>query len=405
MGYYRSFNTNTSLVGEGSWDAKKNRLCAVACRIYGASNSLEKSHVGDCTTRLSLRFPSILSIRGTSTIVGEIWSEKQRNESGFFDRIVFRNADHNRWGIQLQGLKYEYTETDKVNKLCPPKKNHIGNSRGKYPDAYSSDMSFRISIKSPRGRQIGWGSSNPLAVGDQPYQRFPFLIPSSSSRPTNPGATNHSLVHLSYKISLELVSNVKQSSNGYQNIQISAEGFYDSETGSLCMVGCKESSSHSMDCEILVDFGFPPLESYSKGSKFKVSIKSLRETTDPLYFGPLGISGTANYRKWSKESFWRMDLEVMMSVISNTLAIVFVPLQIFYLRKHPGVRPFVSILMLAVLALGHFVPLVLNLEAIWWCNRLFREMEEESSCHWNTIFVLQTADDSGGFKSLCWFDP
>ncbi|XWS09989.1 hypothetical protein CRYUN_Cryun39dG0037400 [Craigia yunnanensis] len=96
MGYYNSFNFSTSIVGEGSWDAKKNRLCTVACRLYDASSSLEKSHVGDCTTTLSLRFPAILSIRNTSTVVGEIWSEKPRNESGFFDRIVFRNTDHSR---------------------------------------------------------------------------------------------------------------------------------------------------------------------------------------------------------------------------------------------------------------------------------------------------------------------
>ncbi|XVF78506.1 hypothetical protein PTKIN_Ptkin14bG0139700 [Pterospermum kingtungense] len=307
MGYYSSSNFSTLLVGEGSWDAKKNQLCTVACRIHDASGSLEKSYVGDCTTRLSLRFPAILSIRSTSAVEGEMWSEKQRNESGFFDRIVFRNADHKRVGVQLQGLKYEYTEMDKVNKLCP-KKNPVRNSRGTYPDAYSGDMSFSLSIKNSEGRK-GWGSSNVVAVGDQPYQRFPFLIPSSSSRPTNPGATNHSFLHISYKISLEFDSNVNQSSNGYQNIQISAEGFYDSETGSLCMVGCKESLSHSMDCEILVEIQFPPLELYSKGSKFKGSIKSMRETTDVLYFGPMGCSGTANYHSWSEESFWRMDLE------------------------------------------------------------------------------------------------
>lgn len=251
MGYYGSSNFSTSLVGEGSWDAKTNRLCAVACRIYDASSSLEKSHVEDCTTRLSLRFPAILSIRNTSTVVGEIWSEKQRTDSGFFDRIVFRNTDHRREGIQLQGLKYEYTEMDKVQKLCPKKKDSSQNSRGEYPDGYYGDtLGFHISIKSSKGRK-GWGSSYPLAVGDQPHQKFPSLIPSSSSPPINPGVeseANRSLLNISYKMSITIpilkpVSSLNpfnQSSDGYQDIQISAEGFYDAETGNLCMVGCRD---------------------------------------------------------------------------------------------------------------------------------------------------------------------
>ncbi|XVF78485.1 hypothetical protein PTKIN_Ptkin14bG0137500 [Pterospermum kingtungense] len=173
MGYCKFFNFSTSLVGEGSWDAKKRRLFVVACRIYDASGSLEKSHVGDCTTRLSLRFPAILSIRNTSTVVGEIWSKKARNEPGFFDRIMFRNTDSRR-GIQLRGLKYEYMEIDKVNKSCL-KKNSARNTRAEYPDGYSGgDMGFSISIKNSK-QETGWGSSNPLAVGDQPYQSFPFV--------------------------------------------------------------------------------------------------------------------------------------------------------------------------------------------------------------------------------------
>ncbi|XP_022735587.1 uncharacterized protein LOC111288908 [Durio zibethinus] len=193
MGYYSCFNFSTSLVGKGSWDAKKNRLCIVACRIYDASSSLQKSHVGDCTTRLSLRFPAILSIRNTNTVLGEIWSEKPRNESGFFDRFVFRNTYHSRGGIQLQGLKYEYMAMDKVKKSCLKKNPTRKSSLGKYPDGYSGDMGFHISIKNSEG-QTGCGYSNPLAVGDQPYQRFPFLIPSSSSRPVNPSVKSDTIV-------------------------------------------------------------------------------------------------------------------------------------------------------------------------------------------------------------------
>ncbi|TYG71756.1 hypothetical protein ES288_D05G423800v1 [Gossypium darwinii] len=384
QGYYSSPNLNTSLIGEGSWDAKSNRLCIIACRIYDASSSLEKSHVGDCTTRLSLRFPAILSIRNTSTIVGEIWSEKPRNEGGFFDRVEFRNTGRYGGGIQLQGLKYVYTEMDEVEKSCPKKNPKTKSIKGHYPDGYSGNLGFSMSIiKGSKGR-IGWGSSDPLAVGDQQDQRFPSLIPSSSSKPKSSGVESNSssgLLNISYKMSIMLRSSeldgglnlVNESSNEYleTEIQISAEGVYDTATGSLCMVGCKHLrsgdktfSSHSMDCEILVKINFPPLNS-DRRSKIKGSIESTREEIYPLSFKPLQFSGRAYYRSWVAESIWRMDFEMIMLVISNTLAIIFVAFQIFHVRKHRGIGPLVSLLMLVILALGHLIPLVLNFEAMF----------------------------------------
>ncbi|TYH21392.1 hypothetical protein ES288_A04G040400v1 [Gossypium darwinii] len=72
-GYYGSPNISTSLIGEGSWDEKKNRLHIVACRIYDASSSLEKSHVGDCTTRLThVRIQFLEEIMIKSHIIGAI---------------------------------------------------------------------------------------------------------------------------------------------------------------------------------------------------------------------------------------------------------------------------------------------------------------------------------------------
>ncbi|XP_039025767.1 uncharacterized protein LOC120159189 [Hibiscus syriacus] len=373
MRYSRSSNFSTSLIGEGSWDSKRNQLCIVACRIENASSSsLEKFHVGDCSTRLNLRFPAILSIRNTSTLVGEIWSEKARNESGFFDRIVFRDTENNRGRIQLQGLKYEYMETDQVKKSCP-KKSINGNSSRQYPDGYSADMAFSMTIKGPKGI-FGWGSSSPLAVGDHPHQMFPFLIPSSSSRPKSSHA-GVSLLNISYEMRIDVsrselfpgLDPFNQSSNGYLKIHISAEGFYDADTGNLCMVGCRRLGLHnkSTDCDIVVDVHFPPLNSDRKGSKIKGSIKSTRKKTDYLHLEPLEFSGRAYYSSWAAESIWRMDFEMVMSVISNTLAIVFVVLQIIHVKRHPGVCPSVSLLTLVILSLGYLIPLVLNLEAMF----------------------------------------
>ncbi|KAE8691875.1 Detected protein of unknown function [Hibiscus syriacus] len=383
-GYYSSPNISTSLIGEGTWDAKSNRLCIIACRIYDALSSLETSRVGDCTTRLSLRFPAVLSIRYTGTVVGEIWSLKKRNEAGFFDRIEFQNTGNHRGKIQLQGLKYEYTEMDRVKKSCPKKNPRTRSSRVQYPDSISGDMGFSMSILNGSKVNIGWGSSDILAVSDQSNQRFPYLIPSSSSKPKHPGVKSNSSsgsLNISYKMTISVPSwevypgltPVNKSSNEYleTELMISAEGIYDTATGSLCMVGCsrlisgeKSFSSHSMDCEILLNVYFPPQDSNGR-SKIKGSIESMRENTDPLYFKPMQFSGWAHYRRLISESIWRMNFEMIMSVISNTLAIIFVAFQIFHVRKHRGAGLLVSLLMLVILALGHLIPLVLNLEAMF----------------------------------------
>ncbi|KAA8523898.1 hypothetical protein F0562_010321 [Nyssa sinensis] len=64
-----------------------------------------------------------------------------------------------------------------------------------------------------------------------------------------------------------------------------------------------------------------------------------------------------------------MDLEIVMVLTSNTLACVFVGLQLFYVKKHPDVLPFISLVMLVILTLGHMIPLVLNFEAMFLQNR------------------------------------
>ncbi|CAK9143802.1 unnamed protein product [Ilex paraguariensis] len=72
----QSFHPNTTLVGEGPWDEKKNRLCMVACRILNPMGSKRSARVGDFSIRLSLSYPAIWTIRNSSTIIGQLWNNK-----------------------------------------------------------------------------------------------------------------------------------------------------------------------------------------------------------------------------------------------------------------------------------------------------------------------------------------
>lgn len=74
----------STLVAEGKWDGDKKRLDMVGCRILDGNGT-----VGDCSIRLSLRLPMLYTIRERNLIVGEIWSSRRPNETGYFGRVKF----------------------------------------------------------------------------------------------------------------------------------------------------------------------------------------------------------------------------------------------------------------------------------------------------------------------------
>ncbi|KAI3434091.1 uncharacterized protein J3R85_006887 [Psidium guajava] len=308
-GYY-AFDPRTTLIGEGEWNSKANRWCAVACRILNFSVSLTDAFAGDCSIKLCWRFPATFSVINRYPIVGQMWSNRTVKDFGYFDKIKF-------WGYNdaLPGVKYEYGVMGSVRKPCEIK---TGKHKGKrYPNSYSLDMKFDMSIKNKKG-QIALGYSSPLFVVD-----------------------------------------------------IFAEGTYNRETGLLCMMGCRyvaQSGAEvyrngSMDCEIQINIQFHPLTGKAM-EKIKGNIESTRVRSDPLYFDTLELASSTMYVEQANESIWRMDLEIVMVLVSNTLACVLVGLQLFHVKKQPEVLPFISITMLAVLTLGHMIPLLLNFEAL-----------------------------------------
>ncbi|KAL9322155.1 hypothetical protein ACSQ67_010208 [Phaseolus vulgaris] len=365
----QSFNPKAMLVGEGWWDEKKGMLCVVACHIMAKESSLGGSHVGDCSIRLRLRFPSTWSINSTSSLVGQIWSNKSSDDTSYFKRITFRNEEDGRVGI-FQATKYEYSQLERVKKSCPTHK-PVKNKGKRYPDVYSYDLRFDMAVIESNKR-VAWGYSIPLAVGDEVSSSVN-NVSSSMIDATEVKLSSGGLFNISYKISLWFNStNVKNSLLNQSSFsgRISAEGIYDAGAGNLCMVGCRDllsnpliPTAHSVDCEIVVKFQLPPLDA-NNGIFIKGSIGSTRKNSDPLYFKTLELSSAAFYSEAAAKAVWRLDMETIMVLISTTLACVFVGLQIYHVKKHPNVLPLLSLVMMTLLTLGHMVPLVLNFEAL-----------------------------------------
>ncbi|KAG8364947.1 hypothetical protein BUALT_Bualt18G0051600 [Buddleja alternifolia] len=373
---YEDFRIDSTFVGEASWDDDHNQLNVVACRILSPVNHLGHA-VGDCTMRLSLRYTSIWTIRDDAKIVGQIWTiddSKKINLTSYGGSSV----------IDFPGLRYEYTELDKSKRSCLAKKNV---KKGEiYPDGHSYDMKFDMSVKNSKGEQFAWGYAIPLFVGNELYEMNNRIIAVNSVGPvSDTGFTvisepERSAVplNISYKVSINpfpqtkfsnSFSTLNLSRNIQGQIEINAEGVYRSETGQLCMVGCR-NLHNSTDCEILVNFDFSPLnKKRGNFSLTKGTIRSTRTKKDPLFFDNLSLTSAAFSTNVAKQSIWRMDSEIAMVLISNMLSCVFIALQIFHGKRNPETFACISLVMLVILSLGHMIPLVLNFEVLLLRNR------------------------------------
>ncbi|KAG6466853.1 hypothetical protein ZIOFF_075337 [Zingiber officinale] len=176
-------------------------------------------------------------------------------------------------------------------------------------------------------------------------------------------------------------------------VAILSEGIYNAQTGLLCMVGCGYVASlvakqqmergEIMDSEIIISIQFAPLK-HSAGDKITGTIGSTRDKMDPLFFEPFGITSSAIYTEQAIQSIWRMDVEIIMVMISLTLSCFFVGLQLLHVKKNQEVLPSISIIMLIILTLGNMIPLVLYYYATL---KVCYLKERERKCVWCCTLV------------------
>ncbi|MCO5592200.1 hypothetical protein L7F22_046198 [Adiantum nelumboides] len=121
------------------------------------------------------------------------------------------------------------------------------------------------------------------------------------------------------------------------------------------------------DCEMYVTVQFPPTNSgYFDKHQISGQIVSSTEPKDVLHFSPVTItSGPIYYQVQVANSLVQIDLEIIMGIVSLTMAMLFVGLQLRHVKNNSKVLPPISLLTLVVLTLGHLIPLALNFEALF----------------------------------------
>lgn len=369
--YRFPFDPSSTLVAEGAWDVNKKRLDLVACQVVSNNVSLNMGSIGDCSIRLSISLPSTLSLKNRSSFVGKMWTNRSINGSNHFGTVTLRSPGN--MNSRIEGVKYQYTEIGSVSKVCQQRLNGNG-KKAMYPGGNSADMRFDMIVRNRKG-QIASGYTSPFSVGDKFYMRYPIfgrVVGFSSS--LNQSVSG--VMNISYVMSFTKLADfdLGGEDSAFKSVEISAEGMYNSKTGIACMIGCRHPISEklqkneSLDCGIIVNIQYASLNG-KDGGHVKGTIESTRSKSDPLHFDRLEFTSNSITTYQAKESIWRMDLEITMVLVSNTLACIFVGLQLFYVKKNPDVLPFISVMMLIVLTLAHMIPLLLNFEAMFLANR------------------------------------
>ncbi|KAJ6797198.1 Uncharacterized protein M6B38_110540 [Iris pallida] len=378
-----------SFVAEGVWDGEKNRLCVLALPVMIPNNSpVADAFVGgggNAAVGISLWLPRVLSIEMRSTMVGRIWSEKAVAAASGSTRamISFRNINVETGIDSLPGVRYKYTRTHDANtKSCRSSSRGRDTGNGMYPDGSSiGDLRFDLTLTNKES-QSTWGSAVPLSLGETFYGysagSFNPVLDIETAK-LEAGA-KPVLLNVSYKLSYGSFNSSSSSSSLRMYVDVSAEGVYNTETGTICMVGCRDrdrtdsdlheniGNGYPMDCEISVSIQLAPMNasSFDTGIHLNGTIRSTRKKgADPLYFEPIEMSSYNMYAAEAVRTVRRMGAEVVMVLVSKTLSCVLVVVQLLHAKRRPQALPSVSVGTLVVVALGHAAHLVLNFEALF----------------------------------------
>lgn len=342
------------LIAEGTWDSRTGRLCMIACRLYGTE---------DCRIVVSMQFPLTFTVSQRSSVIGSIKSLRTQDDPSYFLQIRFRQIQSGLQFTRFTSVKnppeYKYTKVATAMKLCDLDDKKSSSS---YPSGASwRDIEFHGVKDGSKGLTLGstFVNLNLFTVGDQ-FRTYGQLHGTSGNVT---GLGNQGIINVSYSIFYQIGNERTFDST------MAAEGIYDSGTGKLCLIACRrvdlkmkqlQGLENEKDCEVSIIVQLPPTESTEV---LKGTVKSLRIPSDPLYFKQETFSG--NVRIQTEENVWRVDLEIVISVVMLSLTVVFIILQLVYSKKYPETLLYISTSMLLLLSLAHMIPLILNFEALF----------------------------------------
>ncbi|CAL4955174.1 unnamed protein product [Urochloa decumbens] len=357
-----------ALVADGFWDASRSRLCLRACRVAVASSGSQSGAddlaVSECgSIGVSFWFPAVWSVRDRSVAAGMIWNATGGNSDGdaAAGGVIAVSRTGGNYRGNMSDIKYNYTLVEDAKKHYDAMPELSKEKKGRFPGNTSyRDFAFGFYLKKQGGLPRS-GYAWPVTIGSAFVEGNALIADAAFG--AEEANNKQRLLNVSYDLQYYVMNSSGNGNSPHQLRRLSAEGVYDTKTGSLCMVACQQvTTGSSSDCEVLVTVQFAPTDAAAARERAVGKISSLRKKTDPLFFEPLEFVGDGMYVEQEADSISRMDMESIMLVASMLLSCAFTALQLRHVKNHPEALPATSTTMLVVLALGYAIPLVLNLE-------------------------------------------
>ncbi|CAN6442077.1 unnamed protein product [Victoria cruziana] len=383
------------LSAEGIWKSSAGQLCMVGC-----IGNLKTSAI-ECNSRISIYMPLSFSINQRSVIIGSIFSLDNLSNPYYplsFERVV-HNSDL--WGRFSSGhfhLFYRYSKISLAGAFMERNQpfgfgNLIKKSLLKYPKKELVDERVSLSLL------IEDLTLNVPALPDRiPNSHFKrttvqlqilsldslesfWAVNSSVAELTG---KRNKMIHATELTEQQLLVNVSAelSLTGTPYINTSTffvEGLYDPIVGRMYLIGCRDvralnlASSENQeledgfDCLIEVEVQYPPTTSrWLVNPSAKISIASRRNEDELLYFQPIKLQTfPIMYRRQRDDILSRKGIEGILSILTLSTVIFCILSQLFYVKANIETVPFISMVMLAVQAVGYSIPLITGAEALF----------------------------------------
>ncbi|MCO5596714.1 hypothetical protein L7F22_050782 [Adiantum nelumboides] len=372
---------------EGVWNASTGQLSAFACYLAGATNTSLVFDSRDCDLTITLQFPTTLDLTFRYSVIGQVVRKARSPFTPFKPFLFTGHIDITYgaigWGRSPPQLEYAYTPERitqarshcQAGGLGGSKRSKIGKRKLKYPDGQTfTDLGFQGLMKDSSGSSSE-AYFSPVAVDKRTNSYF---NPSLGVVTGVVASNKKRSLNISFDINLYILGGSLKPFQNVTSNRFSAEGVYKPKTGLLCLSACRSLALSTVqtasklyegdkDCEMYVTVQFPSTNpGYFDKHQISGQLVSSREPKDVLYFSPVTItSGPIYYQVQAANSLVQIDLEIVMGIVSLTMAVLFVGLQLRHVKNNSKVLPHISLLTLVVLTLGHLIPLVLNFEALF----------------------------------------
>ncbi|KAI3684272.1 hypothetical protein L6452_33493 [Arctium lappa] len=386
---------NMTLSAEGMWESSSGQLCMIGCR--GVLNQDQDEEINGCDSRICLYIPLSFSIKQRSIILGTISSVKEGNGSFFplsFEKLVRPSELYDQYTesrpyykyskIALAGTVLEKNEPFSFGTVI--KKSILTFPKVEDADSFLVGLSLLaedLTLNHPAVRdssrlparievQVEILSLGPLFGHYWSLQNDSSVEEDTLYRSNKTYTEKQLLLNVSAQISL-----TGPQFGNFSNLFV--EGLYHPLVGKMYMVGCRDVRASwrilyesfdledGLDCLIEVVVSYPPTTTrWLVNPTARISVLSQRNALDPLFFEPIKLQTVPiMYRAQREDILSRRGIEGILQVLTLSIAIGCILSQLFYIKENLDSVPYVSVVMLAVQALGYGIPLVTGAGALF----------------------------------------